>query len=410
MFLSIASRIFAARAVAAAFSVAASWVGLRLLSSEEYATSSVAIASSAVLLPIFFQPFAKFVLVSGEWQRVGRVFWLLQPAFVALILGGSAAVAALGLSTGVAVSAAVLAISQGWKEFCGELARSMGDVKKMSKLYVLDAATTTVATAISLSIWPKAETLLLSSAVSSAFWSTRYTPFKSFQLKGPLRFSELVPIYRYSIGISVATFINSSMLTIGRAAIKSASSAELMGAIQFLLDILQKSVALIASSLLSAVIPEARRAPLATMVRPLLILMVIALAALAVLSFGMTLFPLLDRSLANVSFPIAACCATYVWANRYKGVMLDMPLIASKQHSAYVIPGAVMGICSVLFLAQLKLEVVHFMLAGSTAILLSGSIGALLAKRLGLLDSRHTFMIAVIPFVVAALTALILLR
>lgn len=406
--LDIARKIVTARALAAVFSLIANLVALRLLSSEEYGTGSVAIATAAVSLPIVYQPFSKYVLVSGQWAEIGGLFWRLQ-APVSLVVLGAAACFSLSTnnSLSLAVSAGVFAISQGWKEFCGEMARSMGDLRRMRDLYVYDALATAILTVAGLLIAPTAEMFLLSSALSSAFWSIALTPYSKLGAAGRVRLAAVIPVYRYSTGVSVTTFLNSSTLALGRTAIRHASPPELVGAIQFLLDVLQKVVALMASSTLSAVIPEARRRPVATLV------------PIAAGILGVSLLVMFGLALLVVSSPIplspgtsavpagtAMVCAVYAWANRYKGSVLDMPLLSSRDYAFLIVPGAVSTLGLVAVLSTLSLGAVGFMQGAVMAMLVGGAVSGFIAHRVALVGRTAVIWMVLTPVVVLCVMVL----
>ena len=397
--LAVARRILLARAAAAVFSLASNLIALRMLPGDEYARGAVSIASAAIALPIFFQPFSKYVLVSGRWESVGGLFWRLQPAFsIVVILIGSGMAVASGLSLGLALCAAFFAVSQGWKEFCGEMSRSMGDISKMGRLYVGDSITTALFAALALYINPTAEMFLLSSSLSSVAWSLVLTPFPRFEWKAKDIFSTLVSVYRYSVGLSIATFLNSSTIAIGRLAIKQASPVDLAGAIQFLLDLLQKVIALMASSLLSAAIPEARRRKVSSLLPAMTAVLLVALAGLFCLSFAVVFVPVgLPTEMGALSSGTAALCALYAWTNRYKGSILDMPLVASETRSIAVIAGATLTFAGVSLLSTLHLGLQNFMLLASAAIILGGVMSAVIARGFGLIRWRDLTYVVVIP-------------
>lgn len=405
--LDIARRIVSARAAAAVFSLAANLLALHLLSSEQYSLGSVAIASAAVALPILYQPFSKFVLVTGRWTEIGGLFWRLQPITSLLVVAAAACFMIYGsISLSIAMSAAAFAISQGWKEFCGEVARSMGDLRRMRDLYVYDAITTAILSGVMLIVVPRAEVFLVCSASSSAFWSIFLTPFSRFDVVGKIGLSRIAPVYRYSAGISITTFLNSSALALGRAAIKRASPPELSGAIQFLLDVLQKVIALIASSTLSAVVPEARNRPVSSLVPTVVAILLASLGGLIVLSIGVIASPIpLSSDTSSIPVVVALSCVIYTWSVRYKGSVLDMPLVSSQRYAFLVVPGAAAALGIVVFLATLPMNVIEFMWAMAMAMLAGGAVSAVVSRLVGLVDGRALIWMLFLPVSVAGLLA-----
>lgn len=399
--LAIARRILVARAAAAIFSMASNIIALRMLPGDEYAKGAVAIAGAAIALPIFFQPFSKYMLVTGRWASTGGLFWRLQPvSAAAIVLIATGLSAASGLSFGLVLSAAIFSISQGWKETCGEMSRSMADISRMGRLYVGDAVTTALLTVGALYVTPTAEMFLLSSAVSSVAWSLFLTPFPRLGWQNKIHLSAILAIYRYSVGLSIATFLNSSTIAVGRMAIKQASPAELAGAIQFLLDLLQKVIALMASSLLSAAIPEARRRSVSGLLPAMTAVLLFALVGLICLSWAVVVMPIgVPSQVGGLPLGLAALCALYAWVNRYKGSILDMPLISSETKSFFVTAGAVISLGIVSLLSKLHLDVPNFMLWASAAVGFGGTTSAALAWRFGLIEWRDLFYVVTIPMV-----------
>lgn len=96
---------------------------------------------------------------------------------------------------------------------------------------------------------------------------------------------------------------------------------------------------------------------------------------------------------------LAALCALYAWVNRYKGSILDMPLISSETKSFFVTAGAVISLGIVSLLSKLHLDVPNFMLWASAAVGFGGTTSAALAWRFGLIEWRDLFYVVTIPMV-----------
>lgn len=399
--LNVARKILIARAAAAVFSVATNLIALHYLSEEEYARGAVAIAGAAVALPVLYQPFSKYVLVTGKWVRIGGLFWRLQFLTSAATLLVAIFISLLfDLSIGLVLSASFFSISQGWKEFCGEMARSMGNIQRMGWLYINDALVTAALTLLFLIEQPKAELFILSSAISSFFWSLYFTPFGRIRSPRTAIFGSLCAVYRYSYGVSAATFLNSSTLAVGRAAIKQFSPAELVGAIQFLLDILQKVVALLASSLLSAAIPEVRKGSVSALILPMVGVFLGALVGMIALSLFIAALP--SGFLLGVDdFPwqLAVICGVYAWANRFKGSIFDMPLISDEKQSFFVIAGALTSFSLIVLLSRSGLSLIEFMIWSIFSLMLGGLVSAIIARRIGIIEYREIAYMLILPCV-----------
>lgn len=343
--LKIFSRILGARAVAAVLGLATASSCVALLPNTEYASASVAISYASVLSVVFYLPFSKYVLISGDSRSVESVFWVVQPWVAAILI---AAVAVFHLlfahqvraSAWLMLAAAILILSQGWKEFCGELLRVRSNISVVQKLFVLDAACTLALSALAVFVFRTAESMLMASALSSMFWALFYLPRREGPVSGST-LRTLFEVYRYSLGVVGTNTLNTGLIAGARTFVLRTASPQASAGIQFLLDMLQKPMALIASSVNSTVIPILRSGSIRKVIWPLLGVMVGSLVALVILALFVGEASGVLGLWRNEHLPlgVAMSCAFFIWSNRYKTSVLDLPLTVSNRHTTYLLIG-----------------------------------------------------------------------
>lgn len=411
--LKIFSRILGARAVAAVLGLATASSCVALLPNAEYASASVAISYASVLSVVFYLPFSKYVLISGDSRSVESVFWIVQP-WVAVIL--VVAVAAFHFtwaykihgSAWLMLAAAVLVLSQGWKEFCGELLRVRSNIPAVQKLFVLDALCTLALSAVAVFVFRTAESMLLASAVSSMFWAIFYLPKRELPATGST-FRTLFEVYRYSVGVVGTNTLNTGLIAGARTFVLKSASPQASAGIQFLLDMLQKPMALVASSVNSTVIPILRSGSLNKVLWPLLGVMIASLVALAVLALLVGEASGLLGLWKNERLPlgVAMSCAFFIWSNRYKTSVLDLPLTVSNTHTNYLLIGGATSFFLVTVLASTHASPQTILTGCGIYILLGGVISCCIGWRARLVGPAD-IALSLAPAILAACVVLAL--
>lgn len=398
-------RILSARALAALIGLLANVVAVSLLPGKEYALASVAIVITAVASPLFYQPFSKYVLISGQWKSVERAFWAVQPTVILLMLvaAGLWWAIARSVTPALAASAVVFALSQGLKEFSGELARTRGRIADMQRLYVLDAITTTIFSLAMLLMFRRAEVFLLCSAVSSIIWSWSLMPHESV-FRARTSVAELRSIYRYSYGVVGTSSINAGSIAIARSAVLHASPPGTAGAIQFVLDILQKPMALIGSSVTTAALPEARVRPVDGMLRQLTGIMIAAFTCILALAWLVALLPSrIGHDSEILGIPLLIACSVFIWANRYKSSVMDMPLLASPAFSSRLVLGAAGSLVLMLAMTRIATDNATTLVGAAAALAAGGVISLLAARDCGVVRNANVLLVAIVPAFVISL-------
>lgn len=385
-----------------------SLIGLHFLASYEYARASVTISIAAVALPLLYQPFSKYVLISGNSRQVEFLFWRVQPIFLTLMLVFASAWALTSEfgALGIVPCIVAFAASQGWKDFVGELARSRGDIRTMQRLYLNDAFTTAISTASVLTFVKTAEAFLLCSAASSLLWSRligRATSDGEIDRQS-LGLSE---VYRYSIGVVGSGGLNSLTVATCRSAIASASPPALAGSIQFILDILQKTMALLGSAMISAALPETRRREVGDLLPILLWLMLAACLGLTGLAYLIAASPLGGgRDSAQTPLAIAAGCSLFIWSNRYRSTVMDLPLLAARTETGWLLAGAAVTWTLVTLFSSLHpAPVLTTLLALALMVQCAGFVSISFALRRRLVGRFEALLIVALPVLIISVAA-----
>src|SRR4249919_2714833 len=337
-------KMLVARGVAAAIGVMTSVAAIYLLPGAEYAAASLAVTFSTVGTILLYMPFSKYVLISRNPDEIESIFWRSQA--LAGVFMGLVSILAWGFvgkgSVALALAGGVFAISQGWKDFSGEVLRVRRQARNIAKLYIYDAATTFLLTIGAMYFFRRAEVLILCSAASSLFWSRRASTPGPPKKDSP-SVGSIVDVYRYSFGVVGSSSLNAVTIGLGRTAILKASPMEYVGAIQFILDMLQKAMALFSSAVISSAIPEARQKGVDTLLNSMLKLMSVALALLIFAAIAITIAysrGMHGNASVELGFEISVGCALLVWANRYKSTLLDLPLLCAPQSVQYLLVGS----------------------------------------------------------------------
>lgn len=398
-------RILTARALAAGISLISSAIAVHLLPSEQYGLYAVLASYAAIASPVFFQPFSKYVLVSGDWMGVERAFYAFQPLVLSAVGLMAAACWVYFRANGILVSAVVVfAISQGWKEFAGELARVRGAITEMQRLYVLDSMTTLGLTVLVLVFHPSAAMVLLAGGASSLAWSFRYLPKRQESPPSAIIVS-VADVYRYSYGVVGTSAINSATISLARQGLLRSAPPHLVDGTQFLLDLLQKPMALIGSSAITAALPEVRksgvRGVIPTIVKVItLTLIALALGALIVVSVPQSI----SAKVGSLSYAFALSAAVFIWSNRYKSVAMDLPLMSSGTHSRQMLLGALGAIACMGALQLLGVNASLF-LSLAAAAMFSGGVVSVLASRSEELISDKEVRLTLLPPLVVVLVS-----
>lgn len=205
-------------------------------------------------------------------------------------------------------------------------------------------------------------------------------------------------VYRYSFGLVGANVMNSTGLALGRAAILHVSPVASAGATQFLLDILQKIVALLGSSLISIAVPEVKRSCAEQVVRWLMIVMFGVLFSLLCAMGALVAMPAEWKGeLAGVSLATSYCCAFFIWANRYKSTVMDAALMSSEAGSAKLLSGGAVALLAIYALSKMGESVSVVLLSCGVAILIGGAVNVISAKRFGVLQLRMSVVTVAAP-------------
>lgn len=402
--LPLLRRILTARAMAATVSVMTSALALHELPGAEYALASVAMAVASIAMPLLYQPFSKYVLISGDYEEVESAFWSFQPLIV-LVVAVVVAAAPLvqhKIEFGLVIASGFFAMTQGWKEFCGELARARGKIAEMQLLYVFDALTTLVAVWLILLYYKYAWAFICASAVSSLFWSWRYLP-KPQSVRWLSDRNEMASIYRYSYGLLGTNALNSIGLATARGAVLHASPPALSSSIQFVLDLLQKPMALLGSSAVTAVLPEIRKRSIMSVIPTLVAVMSAALLGFFMIVGLLSYLPInIFGKLDGLQPALLLACALFIWSNRYKSTVMDIPLTSSVTHVSKLLVGAVVSCLGLFAVASTSREVSFTLVAAATAILLGGWASLILAQSQRLISWRAHALMASVPLLAIA--------
>lgn len=403
--LQLLRKILVSRGIAAAIGLGTSAFAIAFLPPLEYAAASVGVSYAAIVTAALFFPFSKYILVSGEFERIEALFWSQQPFVMALVATAGVCSYFLKptLSPLLLMSAAAFAISQGWKEFSGESSRVRKDLKSLHKLYVNDAISTALLTFSLVPLWGSAASFLLCSAASSAFWSWRVKPAST--LKGGIRVraAEIFDVYRYSYGVVGSSSLNAAAIATSRTAIMAASPPNLAGALQFMLDCLQKPMALLASSVTSAAVPEGRREQLTSVFRPLQKIFGVAFLLLLICAVAIQfLSPILTSGGASLTLETAALCALLIWSNRYKSAIMDLPLMCSPRYVPGLLVGSLISVALLGILATRNESSAHVLAGSSLALLTGGAVSIVIAcwaKLVTLREAGRVVGFVVLPVV-----------
>lgn len=399
--LDIFKKVLTARIVAALVGIATTVISAFVMNGGEYALASVCIATAAIASPIFYQPFSKYVLIGGDWQRIGGAFFLVQPAVVCVLVVIGAGLVLSGVVDGwLAASAVLFAVSQGWKEFTAELARARSAIGDLHRLYVNDAITTLGFTCVALWFLPEAKMMLLAGGASSAIWAIRCLPKRSARRDGDI--SLLYEIYRYSFGIVGASALNSFGLSALRVAINQVTSPATSGAFQYLLDMLQKPAALLGSTATSAALPEIARGRGAQVPQLIARILAVAWIALSVFAIALIMAPnwLPGMKKMEVAPGLALIAAAYIWMNRYKSSAMEITLVASDARGPFVILGGFVTVGGIAIVARYAKDLSFLIFWGLFSLFISGLVSLLFSKLFGLARRRELLEIAAWPALV----------
>lgn len=369
----ILSRLLSARALAAVASLCSTLVAYKLLPKEEFVRSSLVLSAIGAVVPVVSQPFAKYALVALDLKGLEMAFYQLQPViylvFCALFFFLS--FASFDASIGLILVAALFATTQGLKEFSAESSRVRGEITVAQRIYTRDSYFTLLLTILGLLWFPVAEIFILMSGISSLVVFAGYVGRRI--VSGPRAAwtpALLVRAYRYAAGVVVTSFSTGSVMTVSRAAIAKGSTPELAAAVQLVLDLAQKPMAILASSVVSSLLPVLRRGAGRGAISIVSLVMTFALIAfcsvLLILSYLVPEFWKI-----NIQNGILPACVLFAWANRYRVAVLDLPLSSLVERSHYLMFGA-FATLAVGWLLTGYLQSVMSLLIGATAAFLIG--------------------------------------
>lgn len=398
-------KILFARSVAAVLSLMTAVVALSLLPSREYASAAVGTATAAIAVAIFYFPFSKFVLISRDPALVEGLFWRSQPLFATFTL-----IFSLGWGAWVnwplrfACSVALLAISQGWKEFAGEALRTRRRTKELTTLYVGDAVTTLTLTTLALYFFRFGEIWLIFSASSSIIWSLQGRASLVGAVENRTESISILGVYRYSVGVVGSSSLNASVVAMARTAILANSPMATAGAIQFMLDFLQKPMALFASSTSSAAVPEARREGVDKLKVYLIPLMGAAFAGMAAVALLAEFIPLRTFAVVRaLSLDVVFACVLLVWMNRFKSCTLELPIVCSESSTRMLLAGATVSLLLMWCVSRFSTGITSTIYWAVGALLVGGIINGLLAVQLRLCRGSYLWFALCLVLIVCTI-------
>lgn len=373
--------ILVARGIAAAFAILTAVFAAAALPSQEYAIAALAIATAAIGVALFYFPFSKYVLISRNHHDIESLFWKMQIIVAPVILLMAMIwVFATGQAASLGGGVALYAISQGWKEFTGEVLRVSRNSQKLTLLYLGDAITTLLFTIGALHIVATGTAWIVSSACSSLIWSLGARDRGQSKAGNSESFSKVISVYRYSIGVVGGSGLNAAAVAMMRSMIIRHSPTSIAGAIQFLLDFLQKPMALLASATVSAAVPEAKNHGVDSLKRHLLPLFGAAFAGLLIVSIVVQFIPM--RAFANIrTLPWSTifACVMVIWINRFKSSTLDLPLTCSESGTAFLLIGAASAVLVIWGASQLRVAADSAVHLAVLAFFIGGTVNGMLA-------------------------------
>lgn len=391
--LAFLKRILVARSIAAAIALLTSAAAVLLLPGTEYAIASVAITFSAIATTGLYLPFSKFVLVSRQPDEIESTFWLIQPLVIGIVVAASL-VGWGWFRTGTLamfISAGVFAVSQGWKDFSGEVLRVRGNVGALSRLYVYDAATTLILILPVLYFIRRAEAFIAMSAASSMFWA--WTFARGPRVRADSSAGRILQIYRYSFGVVGSGTLNATTVALARTIVLKSTSPEISGAVQFVLDTLQKAMALFSSSLLSSAIPEVRKHGLDRHLRELVGLMAMAMAVLTIAAFPLLLLAGGEGGTALAPewnfLGLAAACALLIWTTRFKATVFDLPMFCAPGETRLLLVGSGVALLGMHFVAATEMSAAPALVSCSLVMVVAGAMSCSLSMVSRLCSPRY---------------------
>jgi hypothetical protein len=276
----------------------------------------------------------------------------------------------------------------------------------MQRLYVFDATTTLIATGAMLLMYRRAEIYIYASAASSMFWSTRYLPKPERRFRLP-EVEKIARIYRYSYGLLGTNALNTVGLALARGAVLRSSAPVMSSAVQFILDIFQKPMALLGSSAITAVLPEIRRKTIDSLVSTLVGVMTAAFMLLIAVVGILAVTPeAIVGKVGSLNFQTLSGCAIFIWANRYKSTVMDIPLIASIGDVRNLLVGGVLSCAAMLAISKSQMGLENTLIATTSAIVLGGCASLVVAYRSKLLKGINAAIMAAIPLMAITLVAI----
>lgn len=344
------------RIVAAAFSLLSYTVAYYFLGANSYSDYSLIIALSGVYSLVIFTPFSKYTLLANTYDNIessvlGIAFLLLLVSFIAIII--------LGERWTYAV---LFASSQGLKEFFVEKFRVKQFYKNVFCIYLADAIIT-FSLYLSLGFFNASHfTFVISSAISS-YSVVLVLAYKSNLLR--VESSLFVMCANYLKASRVSIYILASGLSVNaliyqcRNLLTISFGNEIGGHLNYVLDMIQRPISLISSSIITTLIPV-RDAALKQKINVFSgLFLLICCAGLFVLAKAISY---LEQITGATKFFIAPNYAyfwviTLVFMNRLKSTMTEVPLYKAGSGHFLIISSVPIGLCAFAMWSELvKLE------------------------------------------------------